>query len=86
MITAALTLLDFADMHLSNSQAAYEQTQCPAFYMPDTLPSLRVAIAQPAMLLIDLPSPLYRMNAAEREAMDRAFWRSVTIVDEGSEG
>lgn len=28
----------------------------------------------------------YQMNLAERDAMDRAFWRSVVVIDDGYEG
>jgi hypothetical protein len=87
LITAAALTLDFAgQMNLANSQAAYEQTQQTPWYMLDSLPGLKVAIVEPMLLIIDLPSTRYRMNDAERVAMDRAFWRSVTVVSDGSEG
>jgi hypothetical protein len=86
LIPTAITL-DSVAMLLANSQAAFEQTQQPATYASGALPStsLVVTIGQPAVVVIDLPAPLYRMNNAEREAMERAFWRSVVVVDAGSE-
>jgi hypothetical protein len=38
-----------------------------------------------AVGLIGESVPQYQMNRAERDAMDRAFWRSVTVLSDGFE-
>jgi hypothetical protein len=47
-----------------------------------SMPSLNVRRASAAQL-VGLSRPQYQMNQLERDAMDRAFWRSVTVINDG---
>ena len=47
--------------------------------------SQRIRIRSLPTIQIEIAAPR-RLNQIERDAMDRAFWRSVTVLDAGSEG
>jgi hypothetical protein len=70
----------------ANSQSIFEQAQCSPLYAKGAMSELVVSIDGPAYLVIDPPSTPHVMNQAQREAMERAFWRSVDVLDDGSEG
>jgi len=45
----------------------------------------RINIRRLPEIQIEIATPRH-LSQIERAAMDRAFWRSVTVLDEGSEG
>jgi|HubBroStandDraft_1064217.scaffolds.fasta_scaffold54197_2 hypothetical protein len=47
-----------------------------------SMPPLNVRGASDARL-VSQSRPQYQMNQLERDAMDRAFWRSVTVINDG---
>jgi hypothetical protein len=50
-------------------------------------PKLRAAVAA-GEIKFDPPPPTipHVMNQEQHDAMDRAYWRSVEVLDDGSEG
>lgn len=64
-------------------QAICEQLHYSPAFPNWAWPNLSVSIDGPVYILIIVTPKPYVMNQAERDAMDRAFWRSVEVVDEG---
>jgi len=56
------------------------------FYPQGKASDLVVSIDSPVHVLIDPPAKPHVMNQAQRDAMERAFWNSVEVLDDGHEG
>lgn len=84
---AALKLdLDFVTQLRQTRAESFQEVPLPARYaQAGLLPGNVVTIAGSAYIDVQAPGQMYRMTQTEREAMDRAFWRSVQIIDDGFE-
>lgn len=79
-------MIDFDIQRELDTQVVTFEAQLPARY-GDSLLSAHTVNTGSYVVHIDDPISLpYQMNQAERDAMDRAFWRSVVVIDEGYEG
>jgi hypothetical protein len=85
MIGLPLTVDVAHEWALTGSQAIYEQLQYSPLFAQGSESHLVVSIDVPAQLVINPPAAPYVMNQAQRDAMERAFWRSVEVVNDGYE-
>jgi hypothetical protein len=65
---------------------SFQEAPLPTTYAEGgLLPGNVVTIAGSAYINVHTPGQMHLMTQVEREAMDRAFWRSVQIIDDGFE-
>jgi hypothetical protein len=79
-------MIDFDIQRELDTQVVTFEAQLPARYGDSLLSGLTVTTGGNMIHIADLSVVPYQMNQAERDAMDRAFWRSVVVIDEGYEG
>jgi hypothetical protein len=85
MIGLPLTVDIAAECTAVGSQAIYEQLQYSPLFPQGSESHLVVSIHLPAHLIINPPAVPHVMNQAQREAMERAFWRSMEVLHDGYE-
>ena len=68
-----------------SSLAICEQVQYSPHFPKGAAPELVVSIDGTPYMVIDPPSGAHVMSELQRDAMERAFWRSVEVVDNGYE-
>jgi hypothetical protein len=84
---AALSLdLDFLAQMGQTRAGSVQEAPLPTTYAEGgLLPGNVVTIAGSAYINVHAAGQMHHMTQVEREAMDRAFWRSVQVIDDGFE-
>ena len=77
--------VDTAPVDLLSPQAICEQVQYSPLFPRGAAFDLTVSIEGSTYLVVDPPSHPHVMNQWQRDALERAFWQSVEILDDGYE-